>query len=142
MEPDSLSSLIDRLEEEVETLAGAAARSRRLMLLSRAAVAAGVGWLAAGIGGVAPLEATHLVFAIAAVIGGIVVAGSSRSTLQEIETAMRKAEDTRRQLIDRLDPEIVEPRGPEADAPPPGRSAEIIELFPRSGEAPARRTVH
>ena len=104
-------------------------------------MAAGLLWLVAGIVRIAPLEATHLVFAVAAVIGGIVFAGSSRSTLQETEAAIGKTEATRNELIDRLDPEMVE-AGVEDVGDPPARTAQIIELFPRSGDAPARRTVH
>jgi hypothetical protein len=142
MDTDSLSSLIDRLEEETETLASAAERSRRLVLLSRVAVAAGLLWLTLGLIGIAPLEATDLVFAIAAVIGGVVFAGSSQSTLQETEAAIRKAQATRSQLIDRLDPAPVSPVR-ETGRTGEGGGAEIIELFPRAKDLPpARRTVH
>ncbi len=107
MDTGNLAGLIERLEEEIETHAAAAERSRRLVLISRVAVAGGLLWLVAGIFRLTPLEATDLVFAIAAVIGGVVFAGSSRSTLEETEAAIRKAEAMRSQLIDRIDPEAV-----------------------------------
>jgi hypothetical protein len=96
MDSTDLSQDIARLESRIEDLAASAA-------------AAGL-WLVAGTFRLVPLEATGLVLAIGVGLGGIVLAGSSRSTAEELDAAIRKAEAERSRLIDSIDPEPVDPR--------------------------------
>ena len=49
------------------------------------------------------------VIAVAAVIGGIPLVGSSRSTLSVIQAELRAAEVRRSEIIDQLGPEVVSP---------------------------------
>jgi hypothetical protein len=110
MESTDLSDDVARLERRIEDLASAADRSRRLALIARVSVAAAGLWLVAGTFRLVPLEATGLVLAIGVVLGGIVLAGSSRSTAEELDAAIRKAEAERARLIDSIDPEPIDPR--------------------------------
>lgn len=102
MDPDDLSARIGAAEDEIETLVEAVARSRRIVLLSRAAAVAGGAWLAASGVGLLPWDAAGLVFAIALVIGGIVAAGSSLGTIRETEGRLARVEAIRDGLIDRI----------------------------------------
>jgi hypothetical protein len=110
MESIDLSDDVARLERRIEDLASAADRSRRLALIARVSAAAAGLWLVAGTFRLVPLEATGLVLAIGVVLGGIVLAGSSRSTAEELDAAIRKAESERARLIDSIDPEPIDPR--------------------------------
>ena len=62
-----------------------------------------------------PLDATAIVFSSALLIGGIVFSGSSGSSLEETKEQIRKAEELRGALIDRLDPEEIVPLGAAPD---------------------------
>jgi hypothetical protein len=107
MDPSFAADRIALLEQEIETLNEAAERSRRIIILSRGAMALGAGWLVAGVLSILPLDATAIVFSSAALIGGIVFSGSSGSSLEETKNQIRKAEETRSALIDQIDPEEI-----------------------------------
>jgi hypothetical protein len=110
MDSIDLSEDVARLESRIEDLASAAERSRRLSLIARFAAAAAGLWLAAGTLRLVSLEPTGLVLGIGVLLGGIVLAGSSRSTASELDSAMRKAEAERTRLIDSIAPEAVDAR--------------------------------
>jgi ABC-type transport system involved in cytochrome c biogenesis ATPase subunit len=110
MDSTDLSDDVASLERRIEDLAASAERSRRLALIARVSATAAGLWLVAGTFALVPLEATGLVMAIGIVLGGIVLAGSSRSTADELDATIRKAEAERSRLIDSIDPSPVDPR--------------------------------
>ncbi|MFO1148787.1 MAG: hypothetical protein U1E62_10460 [Alsobacter sp.] len=110
MDSTDLSDDVARLERRMEDLAGAADRSRRLALIARACAALAGLWLVAGTVRLVPLDSAGLVLAIAVVLGGIVLAGSSRSTAEELDGSIRKAQAERDRLIDSIDPAPIDPR--------------------------------
>jgi hypothetical protein len=100
---------IARLELHIEALAESAERCRKIILFSKAAIAAGgLLILAVVVVGRFRFDPAVLIAAIAAVIGGIVGLGSNTRTLQQIVAAMRTAEAMRAELIDGLAPRVVD----------------------------------
>jgi hypothetical protein len=100
---------IARLEAEIEALAESAERCRKIILFSKAAIAAG-GLLILAIVVIRPLniDPAILIAAIASVIGGIVGLGSNVRTLQLTVAAMQSAEAMRAELIDGIGLQTVE----------------------------------
>lgn len=94
---------IARLEAKIERLAEAAERCRKLILISRIAVAAGALCIAAMMLGILTFDQLAVVCSITAVIGGIVIFGSNRTTLQQTMAAMKETEARRSELIDTID---------------------------------------
>jgi hypothetical protein len=90
---------IARLETRIEELAARIESCRKFMLASRLAVAAGGALLAAALFGAIWLSAAAMTAAIAAVLGGIVVLGSNRSTANEAKAQMAAADQARSALI-------------------------------------------
>lgn len=91
---------IAAIEAELDTLADAAERCRKTIGAARAASAAGAMLLAIAIW---RADATSLVVGIAAILGGLAVAGSTRTTRQGILDRMIAADARRTALIDGLD---------------------------------------
>ncbi|GGH10631.1 hypothetical protein GCM10007036_07270 [Alsobacter metallidurans] len=98
---------IVRLEEQIEALGEAVERSRKLITLSRAAAVLGAVSLVVVATGVAALNSSVTLFGIATLLGGMVLAGSSRSTLDEHVEALEKARQARDALIDEVAPVSV-----------------------------------
>jgi fatty acid desaturase len=90
---------IERLEAQIEALAEKARSCRKLMVGARVAMALGGGWLIALMAGALWFDALRLVSAITLALGGLVVYGSNRSTLEETQAAIRAAEARRAALI-------------------------------------------
>jgi hypothetical protein len=91
------------LEAEIEELSHAAERCRKIMIVGRVAIAAGVLLLAALVIGLVRSEPMALIAAITASLAGIALFGSNRSTLQEIDRAVRAHEAHRAEMIDKMD---------------------------------------
>jgi hypothetical protein len=90
---------IERLEQRIEELAAQLQSCRKFALAARVAVATGgVLFLALALG-VVRFDALALAAAIAALLGGIVLAGSNRSTAQEAAAQLAAAERERAALI-------------------------------------------
>jgi hypothetical protein len=98
---------IVRLEDLIEQHAAAIESCRKFMLASRIAIAAGAILLAALVFGVIAFSPMAMVAALAAVIGGVVLLGSNRSTLQEATAALQAAEAQRAALIGEIDLRVV-----------------------------------
>src|SRR5262249_23664263 len=98
---------IEELEAEIEDLADLAARCRRMMTLAKTIMALGGVTLVAAVVDPGRLGPITLIGAIAAVLGGIVVFGSNRSTLQRANADLKAAETVRAELIDRTARRVV-----------------------------------
>jgi len=102
-----LHEQILHIEVHIEELADIIERCRKIILISKVAIAAGGILILAIIIGAVGFDPTVLIGAIAAVIGGIVVFGSNTSTLKQTSTAMKAAEAHRTELISRMDLRVV-----------------------------------
>jgi hypothetical protein len=94
---------IVRLEERIEGLAAKIESCRKLILLSRIAVTGGVVVLATMLFGAIRFDPGVMAAAVAALLGGIVVWGSNRSTRTEAARDLATAEADRSALIDKMD---------------------------------------
>ena len=98
---------IARLESQLEELAEALARCRKIKLISQIAIAGGGIWLLAVTIGVIGFDPMAMMAAISGVIGGTVMYGSNTTTSREIDAAMKEAEALRAELIGRLELRVV-----------------------------------
>jgi hypothetical protein len=94
---------ITRLEAQIEALAETVESCRKIMLGAKVAIAGGVLLILAMLFGVVRTELASLSGATAALLGGIVLLGSNRSTADQALAKMQKAEAARSALIDRLE---------------------------------------
>ena len=101
---------IARLESRLEQLADELERCRKINMFSKVVMAGGAIWLGAGLFGFTYLGAATL-GAIAAILGGIVLNGSNRSTMQQLQAAINAAESERSELIGTIDLQTVEADG-------------------------------
>jgi hypothetical protein len=101
--PDEISLIEERLEE----LAEVSERCRKIILVSKAAIAAGAALLLVMMLGLFGSSQTAAIGSIAAVLGGIVSLGSNVSTLRQTSDAIGAAEALRSDLISRIDLRVV-----------------------------------
>ena len=97
---------IARVEMQLDELSDAAARCRKIRLISQIAIVAGGTWLlvtAIGVIGSGPID---LMAAISGVIGGIVMYGSNATTWREVDAAMKNTEAARAALIGSQEPRV------------------------------------
>ena len=102
-----LRNEILRLEDRIDDLAEAMARSRRISQMSKMAIVGGLIWILATILGVITFVPAAVITAIAAMIGGVVLFGSTTTTSKEISAAMRASEARRAELIGRMQLRVV-----------------------------------
>jgi hypothetical protein len=95
------------IEARIEELADIIERCRKIILISKVALAAGGILILATIIGAVGFDPTVLIGAIAAVIGGMVVFGSNTSTLKQTMTDMKAAEAHRTELISSMHLRVV-----------------------------------
>jgi small neutral amino acid transporter SnatA (MarC family) len=107
MDDDHLRNAIARLEARIEALAHSIERGHKIRLAARAAIALGAMLLAAMVLGALRFDALPLVAALTAILGGIVLLGSNRSTLQQTQAALATAEAERAALINRIELRVV-----------------------------------
>jgi len=98
-----LREQIARLEAQIDALAETVESCRKIMLVAKVAIAGGVLLILAMVLGAVRAELASLSGATAALLGGIVLLGSNRSTSDQALAKMRKAEAARAGLIDRLE---------------------------------------
>jgi hypothetical protein len=98
---------ISRIEAELEELAEVSERCRRIILVSKAAIAGGVALPLFMMLGLLGSNQVAGIGSIALVLGGIVSLGSNVSTLRQTMTAMSAAEAFRSDLISRIDLRVV-----------------------------------
>jgi hypothetical protein len=102
---------IAQLEAQIETLAATVESCRKMILLAKVATAGGALLIVAMLVGALHPEVATLSAATAALLGGIVLLGSNRSTADQALAKMKKAEAARAGLIDRLELRTVQGGG-------------------------------
>src|ERR1700709_2374374 len=107
MDEDAPSDEISRIEAQLEELAEVSERCRKIILVSKAAIAGGVVLLLFMVLGLFGSSQVVAIGSIAVVLGGIVSLGSNISTLQQTQAAMSAAEALRSNLIGRIDLRVV-----------------------------------
>jgi hypothetical protein len=107
MADDDLHDQILHLEAQIEELPEVIESCRKLILVSKIAIAAGGIWLLALTFGAIGFDSMAMVGAIAAVIGGTVVFGSNTSTSKQAAADIKAAEALRAELIDKINLRLV-----------------------------------
>jgi hypothetical protein len=97
-----------RLERQIEDLTEVIERCRKIILISKIAVASGGIWLLALTIGIIRFDPVAMIGAIAVVIGGTVVFGSNTSTLKQSAVAIQNAEALRAELIGKINLRVVQ----------------------------------
>ena len=101
---------IARLEDHIEALRESIARCRKIALAAKLLIAAGAAWLVLSLLWVIPFITAIVVAAMAAVIGGIVLAGSNSTTWQQTEARLHNSEAKRAEMIENMEMRVVEER--------------------------------
>jgi uncharacterized membrane protein len=104
---------IVRLEELIDELAARIESCRKFILAGRILVIGGGAVLFAMAIGALQLNPSLIAVAVAAVLGGIVTAGSSHSTAKEATRELTAAEAKRTALIGHIDLRLVSDRDPQ-----------------------------
>jgi hypothetical protein len=107
MAEDDPINEISLIEARLEELAEVAERCRKIILVSKAAIAIGFALLLVMMLGLFPSNQAAAIGSIAAVLGGIVSLGSNVGTLRETMAAISAAELLRSDMIDRTDLRLV-----------------------------------
>jgi hypothetical protein len=107
MPDDDPTDEISLIEERLEELAEVSERCRKIILVSKAAIAGGAALLLVMMLGLFGSSQTAALGSIAAVLGGIVSLGSNVSTLRQTTDAISAAETLRSDLISRIDLRVV-----------------------------------
>ena len=107
MDEDNPIDEISRIEAQLEELAEVSERCRKIILVSKAAIACSIALPLFTMLGLFGSNQVAGIGSIAVVLGGIVSLGSNVSTLQQTMAAMRAAEALRSDLIGRIDLRVV-----------------------------------
>jgi hypothetical protein len=107
MDEDNPIDEISRIEARLEELAEVSERCRKIILVSKVAIAGGVSLLLVMVLGLFGSNQVAAIGSIAVVLGGIVSFGSNVSTLRQTTAAMSAAEVLRSDLISRIDLRVV-----------------------------------
>jgi hypothetical protein len=107
MDQDNPADEISRIEARLDELAEVAERCRKIILVSKAAIAGGVALLLLMMLSLFGSSEVAAIGSIAAVLGGIVSLGSNVSTLEQTMAAISVAEVLRSDLIGGIDLRVV-----------------------------------
>src|SRR3984893_12761644 len=107
MDEDNPIDEISRIEAQREELAEVSERCRKIILVSKAAIAGGVALLLFMMLGLFGSNQVAAIGSIAVVRGGIVAIGSNVSTLEQTMAAMSAPEALRSDLISRIALRVV-----------------------------------
>jgi hypothetical protein len=110
MDEDNPTDEISGIEARLEQLAEVAERCRKIIVVSKAAIAGGVALLLVGMLGLFGANAVAALGSIAVMLGGIVSLGSNVSTLRQTTDAISAAEALRSDLISRIELRLVSDR--------------------------------
>jgi len=100
---DDLSERIALLEVDIERLAGVAEGCVKIIRIAKIAIMLGGLTLLLTLFGLIGFDQLVFVGSIAAILGGIVTAGSNSATLGQVRRDMRAAEQLRTELIDQIE---------------------------------------
>jgi hypothetical protein len=98
---------IERLEAQIDGLVAKLESCRKFILVSQIAIVVGAVLLPALLLGVIRFDATEMIAAVAALLGGIVGWGSNRSTAQEAAAELAAAEAECKALIGSMELRVV-----------------------------------
>jgi len=98
---------IAALEAEIERLSETARRCRKIILAAKTASVTGGVLLLAVVAGLFRFDPAAFFAAITAVLAGIALSGTNRSTLDEVTAAIGEREARRRAMINGLDLTLV-----------------------------------
>jgi hypothetical protein len=98
---------IERLEERIDELAARIESCRKVAAAARVAIAVGGALLLALIVGLIAFDPLVMTAAIVALLGGIVLLGSNRSTTNEAKAELAAAEADRTALIGAIELRVV-----------------------------------
>jgi uncharacterized membrane protein len=98
---------VSLIEARLEELADVAERCRKIILVSKMAIAIGLTLLLVMMLGLFQSNQVTAIGSIAAVLGGIVSLGSNVGTLRQTMAAMNAAELLRSDMIDRIHLQVV-----------------------------------
>jgi len=101
---------IVRLEVQIDELAASIESCHKFILAGRIAVIGGGAVLIAMLVSAIQFDPSVMALAVAAVLGGIVAAGSNRSTAKEAMHELTAAETKRKALIEQIDLQLVPDR--------------------------------
>lgn len=101
---------IERLEAQIDRLADRMESCRKFILAARIAVGGGAILLVALLFGALRFDPTAMLAGLAAMLGGIVVWGSNRSTADEAAKELAKSEADRAALIGMIELRVVADR--------------------------------
>jgi hypothetical protein len=107
MDEDNPIDEISRIEAQLEELAEVSERCRKIILVSRAAIACGIALPLFTMLGLFGSNQVVAIGSIAVVLGGVVSLGSNISTLRQTMAAMSAAEAFRSNLISGIDLRVV-----------------------------------
>ena len=107
MDEDDPTDEISRIEARLEQLAERAEQCRKIIMVSKAAIAAGALLLLVMMLGLFGSSQVAALGSIAAVLGGIVSLGSNVATLRQTLAAISEAEAHRSDLIGMIDLQMV-----------------------------------
>jgi hypothetical protein len=107
MDEDDPTDEISRIEARLDELAEVSEQCRKIILVSKAAIAGGFALLLGTMLGLFGPNQVAAIGSIAMVIGAIVSLGSNVSTLRETTAAISAAEALRSDLIGRIDLRVV-----------------------------------
>ena len=110
MDEDNPIDEISRIEARLDELAEVSERCRKIILVSKAAIAGSVALLFVTMLGLFGSSQVTAIGSIAVMIGGIVSLGSNVSKLRETMAAISAAEVLRSDLISRIDLRVVSDR--------------------------------
>ena len=108
-EPNYRDEIV-HLEEQIDELAARIESCRKFILAGRIAVIGGGAVLVAILIGALEFNPSVMALAVAAVLGGIVAAGSSHSTTKEARHELNAVEAKRTALIGHIDLRLVSDR--------------------------------
>src|ERR1700732_4589550 len=103
MDEDNPIDEISRIEARLEGLAGGSGGCRKVILVSKVAIAGGVSLLLVMVLGLFGPNQVAAIGSIAVVLGGIVSFGSNVSTLRQTTGGMSAADALRSELISQID---------------------------------------
>src|ERR1700704_5571030 len=107
MDEDNPIDEISRIEARLEELAEVSERCRKIILVSKAAIAGGVALPLFMMFGLFGSNQVAAIGSIAVVLSGIVLLGSNVSTLRQTMADMSAAEAIRSDLINSIDLRVV-----------------------------------